>query len=60
MKTADQLNGAYGIEGKLMFVPGKGGLVMIKIDTELASSSISTYGGQVLSYQPASRSFVRE
>jgi len=52
MKTADQLNGAYGIEGKLMFVPGKGGLVMIKIDTELASSSISTYGGQVLSYQP--------
>ncbi len=52
MKTPDQLNAAFGLEGKLKFIAGKGGLVMIEIDSGLASATISTYAGQVLSYQP--------
>lgn len=52
MQTPDQLNAAFGLDGKLQFFTGKGNLVMIEITTELAKATISSYAGQVLSYQP--------
>lgn len=48
-----QLNEKYGIVDRIKIIEGAGGLPFIKVDTDKASSLISLYGGQVLSYQPA-------
>jgi glucose-6-phosphate 1-epimerase len=48
-----QLNADFAIPGRLSVVEGVGGLPMIKITSELAEATISLYGGQVLSFQPA-------
>ena len=48
-----QLNATYGIADRIKIIEGAGGFLFIKIDTDKASSLISLYGGQVLSYQPA-------
>lgn len=52
MQTIDQLNADFGIAGKLEFVTGNGDLTMLKIETDLATATISTYAGQVLSFLP--------
>jgi glucose-6-phosphate 1-epimerase len=49
----ERLNGDFGIAGQLRFVEGKGGFPMVEIDNGLAKARISTYGGQLLSFQPA-------
>ncbi|MDY6804310.1 MAG: D-hexose-6-phosphate mutarotase [Cyanobacteriota bacterium] len=51
--TIEQLNADYGIAGQLKFVEGKGGFPFIEIHSPKAKASISVYGGQVLSFQPA-------
>jgi len=51
--TIEQLNADYGLPGQLKFVEGKGGFPLIEIDGPKAKASISVYGGQVLSFQPA-------
>ncbi len=51
--TIEQLNADYGLAGQLKFVEGKGGFPLIEIDGPKAKASISVYGGQVLSFQPA-------
>ncbi|MCP5244589.1 MAG: D-hexose-6-phosphate mutarotase [Burkholderiales bacterium] len=52
MNTA-QLNADHGIEGKIEFIEGNGGLPMIQVSTPKATALISIHAGQVLSYQPA-------
>ncbi|MCP4209846.1 MAG: D-hexose-6-phosphate mutarotase [Halieaceae bacterium] len=47
----EKLNAQCAIE-ELQFVEGPGGLIMAKIDNGLAKARISTYAGQVLSFQP--------
>jgi len=47
----EKLNARCAIE-ELHFVEGPGGLVMAEIDNDLAKARISTYAGQVLSFQP--------
>ncbi len=49
----DQLNADYGIAGQLQFVEGKGGTPLLEIANPSAKATISVYGGQVLSFQPA-------
>lgn len=53
MPLIEELNQSFAIAGQLSFVAGKGGFPMIEISSEQASATISLYGGQVLSYQPA-------
>lgn len=48
-----QLNATHGIADRIKIIEGAGGFPFIKVDTDKASSLISLYGGQVLSYQPA-------
>ena len=47
----EKLNAQCGIE-ELQFVEGPGGLIMAEIDNNLAKARISTYSGQVISFQP--------
>jgi len=47
-----QLNQAYGLDGQLSFVEGKGGFPHIEVSNAQATALISMYGGQVLSFQP--------
>lgn len=49
----EQLNSDYGIANQLHFHLGKGNLPVIKITNPHAQALISVYGGQVLSYHPA-------
>ncbi len=52
MNTVVQLNAEYGIENRVEFVEGSGGLTMIQVNTPKAKALISIHAGQVLSYQP--------
>jgi glucose-6-phosphate 1-epimerase len=54
--TTEQLNHQYGIKDQLQFIEGNGGFLNIAIRNGKAKALISTYGGQILSYQPASAS----
>ena len=49
----DQLNIEYGIAGQLQFVKGNNGIPFILINNRSATSLISVYAAQVLSFQPA-------
>ena len=51
----EQLNSDYGIADKVKFVEGKGGFPIIEINNEHATAKISVYGGQILSFKPASQ-----
>ncbi len=48
-----RLNDTYAIPGQLEFVAGRGGFPMAGIDNGKARALVSTYAGQVLSFQPA-------
>jgi glucose-6-phosphate 1-epimerase len=50
--SIEQLRNGFGIDERLRFVEGPGGLTMIEIDNDHARATISTYAGQVLSFQP--------
>ncbi len=52
--TPEQLNADYGITDQLQFVSGPGEFPIIAIANRFAQARISLYGGQVLSFQPAS------
>jgi glucose-6-phosphate 1-epimerase len=47
-----QLNNQYSIPDQLKFIKGNNGLIFIDVDTGYAQATISTYGGQVLTFQP--------
>ena len=47
----EKLNAQCAIE-ELEFIEGPGGLVMAEIENDFAKARISTYSGQVLSFQP--------
>ncbi len=49
-----QLNDQFGIPGQLKFIQGDNGFIFIDIDSDFAQATISTYGGQVLSFKPVS------
>lgn len=51
--SIETLNGEHGIDGRVRFVEGKGGLVMAEVAAPTGSALISTYAGQVLSYKPS-------
>jgi glucose-6-phosphate 1-epimerase len=51
--SPEQLNEMHGINGKLRFVTGRGGLTLIEIDNGKARALVSPYAGQVLSFIPA-------
>lgn len=53
MDIAD-LNRRFGINGQLKFETGSGDLVQAVVTSAKAHATISTYAGQVLSFQPAS------
>lgn len=42
----------FGIDNRVAITEGAGGLVMVKVKTDLATAIISTYAGQVLSFRP--------
>lgn len=46
-----ELNKIFGIEGKVAFVQGKGGLTMIEVNTAHSNAIISTYGAHALSFK---------
>lgn len=48
------LNEQFAISGQLEVISGQGGFPVLSITNQHASSQISLYGGQVLSYQPTS------
>lgn len=52
MKTADQLNRAFGKNGEISFRQLPDGIVIAEIDNALAIASVSLYGGHVVSWQP--------
>ena len=49
---AIELNKIFGIEGKVAFVQGNGGLQMIEVNTAKSSAIISTYGAHAISFVP--------
>jgi glucose-6-phosphate 1-epimerase len=51
MQNIDTLNEQFGIEGQLQFIEDSG-FVMVDINNKYAKARISTYAGQVISYQP--------
>ncbi len=51
-KLIQQLNAQFAIDGKLRFVEGSEACVMIEATTRHAKATISTYGAQILGYQP--------
>ena len=51
MQNIDTLNEQFGIKGQLQFIEDSG-FVMVDINNTSAKARISTYGGQVISYQP--------
>lgn len=54
MQNQTQLNQQYGIKDQLQFSLGDNGFVMIDIKNQFAKATISTYAGQIVSYQPNS------
>jgi len=47
-----QLNQQFGMKEQLQFRQGDNGFVMIDISNQYAKATISTYAGQIVSYQP--------
>jgi glucose-6-phosphate 1-epimerase len=54
MQNQTQLNQQFGIKDQLQFSLGDNGFVMIDISNQYAKARISTYAGQIVSYQPNS------
>jgi len=52
MGNISVLNEAWGIEGCLTFVLGKGDMPVIEISNDFAQASIALQGGHILSFQP--------
>lgn len=52
MHTIDNLNQQFGIARQLEFVEDESGFVMVDINNNYAKARISSYAGQVISYQP--------
>jgi glucose-6-phosphate 1-epimerase len=52
MQNHTQLNQQFGIKDLLQFSLGDNGFVMIDISNQYAKAKISTYAGQIISYQP--------
>lgn len=52
MQNHTQLNQQFGIKNQLEFSLGDNGFVMIDISNQYAKATISTYAGQIVSYQP--------
>jgi glucose-6-phosphate 1-epimerase len=52
---AETLNARFALDDQLKFVPGKGGLLNAVITNDFASTTVSLYAGQVLSWQPQSQ-----
>ncbi|MGR8930789.1 MAG: D-hexose-6-phosphate mutarotase [Gammaproteobacteria bacterium] len=48
----DQLQDRYGIKNRINFKTGAGGFPYIQVQNQSASSLISLYGGQILSFKP--------
>lgn len=53
MLTIEQLNSEFAIKDQLHFISGEGNLPFIVVENDKAAALISTYAGQVLSFQPA-------
>ncbi|PHS23794.1 MAG: D-hexose-6-phosphate mutarotase [Methylophaga sp.] len=51
MQNIDTLNEQFGITGQLQFIEDSG-FIMVDINNKYANARISTYAGQVISYQP--------
>jgi len=51
MQNIDTLNGQFGIKGQLQFIEDSG-FIMVDINNKHAKARISTYAGQVISFQP--------
>lgn len=54
MQNYTQLNQQFGIKDQLQFSLGDNGFVMIDISNQYAKATISTYAGQIVSFQPNS------
>jgi len=54
MQNHTQLNQQFGIKDQLQFSLGDNGFVMIDVSNQYAKATISTYAGQIVSYQPNS------
>jgi len=52
MQNYTQLNQQFGIRDQLQFSQDDNGFVMINITNQCAKARISTYAGQIISYQP--------
>ena len=51
----EQLNSKYEIASRVKFVEGKGGFPIAEISNKYAAAKISVYGGQILSFKPATQ-----
>ncbi|MDO7667262.1 MAG: D-hexose-6-phosphate mutarotase, partial [Pseudomonadota bacterium] len=54
MQNDTQLNQQFGIKDQLQFSLADNGFIMIDISNQYAKATISTYAGQIISYQPNS------
>lgn len=52
MQQLELLNSQFAINDTLQFEQDEGGFIMIAINNQFARARISTYAGQLLSYQP--------
>jgi len=52
VKTAQQLNTQFGIEGQLGFREDESGLIVAEIDNEFASASLCLQGAHLMSWRP--------
>lgn len=52
-REIDELNGKFGLGGKLNFARNESGFVFAYVDTGLCRARISRYGAQVLSFAPS-------
>jgi glucose-6-phosphate 1-epimerase len=48
----EQLNSEFGTAEQVDFIEGKGGFPLIQVKNDQATALVSTYAGQVLSFQP--------
>jgi glucose-6-phosphate 1-epimerase len=52
MTELDVLTTQFAIDGQLNFRVNEAGFIIIEINNQFAQATISTYGGQILSYKP--------
>jgi len=52
MQEIEQLNSKFGITNTLSFEQDESGFIMVLIDNGISTATVSTYGGQILSFQP--------